>query len=143
MAVDTTKGTNVAAPAAAPVQAGVQELAPVLLGKKKKKKKKKESFGLRDAQDFQRAFSKASRRVARGLADGFATYDKRTRKSSRKKRDGAIRDAVENAARGLGKAGRVASWAPVDLIKGANTKTVRRAVRNTIRFFTAPFPFFR
>src|SRR5262245_7644154 len=130
---DTTKVTKeVAAPAAVPVQAGGQDVAPVLLGGKKKKKKKKESYGLRDAQDFQRAFNKASRRVARGVADGFATYDKRTRKSSKKKRDGAIRDAIENAARGVGKAGRVASWAPVDLIKGANTKTVRRAVRNAI-----------
>jgi hypothetical protein len=108
-------------------------------GEVKKKKKRKYSRGLKEVQIAERGVSKAGRRVARAMADGFSTYYDRDRKSSRKKRDGAIRDAVKNWAKGLGKAARKSSNAPYDVAKAFDTKTVRRNVRNVVRFLAPPF----
>lgn len=108
-------------------------------GEKKKKKKRKYSRGLKEVQRGERDVAKASRRLARAVAEGFTTYYRRDRKSSRKKRDGAIRDAVKNWAKGLGKAARKGSDVPYDLAKALDTKTVRRNVRSLIRFLAPPF----
>lgn len=109
------------------------------LGGKKKKKKRKYTRGLRDLQISERKLAKASRRVARAVASGVSTYYERDKRSSRKKRDGAIRDALENWAKGLGKTMRRSSSAPYDIAKAFNTKTIRRNVRTAVRFLAPPF----
>jgi hypothetical protein len=127
---DTSATTASAALAAVAADAG---------GEKKKKKKRKYSRGLKELQNGERDVAKASRRLARAVAEGFTTYYRRDRKSSRKKRDGAIRDAVKNWAKGLGKAAKKGSDVPFDLAKALDTKTVRRNVRSAIRFLAPPF----
>ena len=108
--------------------------APVVVERtKKKKKKKKYSKGTKDVQRMERRASKASQRLARAVADGMSTYRKKSSKSARKKRDGAVVDFIPNAAEGLGKSVRVASRVPADLAKAVNTKRVRRQMRAVVR----------
>jgi hypothetical protein len=106
---------------------------------KKKKKKRKDSRGLREVQTVERDLAKASRRVARAVASGIGTYYQRDKKSSRKKRDGAIKDALKNWAKGLGKTARRSSGVPYDIAKAFDTKTFRRNLRATVRFIAPPF----
>lgn len=106
--------------------------------KGKRKKKIKYSSGLKDVQRFERGLSKASHRLSRSLDRGFSIYRKRRDKSARKKKDGAIRDALENLSKGLGKTVRVSSNAPYDVARQVNTKSFSRQLRNTLRLFTPP-----
>jgi hypothetical protein len=103
------------------------------------KKKKKYTRGLRDIQKFDRGLAKASRRVNRAVADGYATYLKKSDKSARKRRDGAIKDAFQNWAKAMGKTVRRASSAPEILAESMDTKSNRRQVRTLVQLFTFPF----
>lgn len=123
--------------AAHPASAGQAPPAPsfaALQGARQKKKKRKYSRGLRDVQALGRTVSKASTRVARAVAKGMAEYRKRSDKSARKKRDGAILDFAVNLADGLGKTIRGLSVLPADLAKGLTTKRGRRRARKQLRF---------
>lgn len=104
----------------------------------KKKKKKKYSRGLKQVQRTALSIAKANRRVARAVAGGFAQYYARSDESGRKKRDGAIRDAVKNWAKGLSKAIRKSSGAPNDLASAFRTKRARRQIKRVARAWT-PF----
>ena len=99
----------------------------------KKKKKRKYSKGLKELQQLERTLSKASNRVARGVAQGMATYRKRSDKSAMKKRDGSLRDLAVNVAAGLGKTLRVLSSVPSDLAKGLDTKSARKRTRRQVK----------
>jgi hypothetical protein len=104
-----------------------------------KKRKRKYSRGLRDVQRWERGYAKASRRVSRAISAGLDTYMERRDKSSYKRRDGAIRDALKNWSKGVSKAMRKASDAPYDLTKAFDTKSVRRTVKFVVRSLTLPF----
>jgi hypothetical protein len=104
-----------------------------------KKKKRKYSRGLRELQTGERRLSKAGARLARAVANGMNTYYKEDKKSSRKKRDGAIRDALKNWARGVGKTMRRSSGVPYDIARAFDTKTIRRNVRAVARVLAPPF----
>ena len=122
------------APATAPETSSIpaHPAVPVLVTQPKKKKRRY-SRGLREVQQLERSVSKVSARVARAVAKGMTTYRKRSDKSARKKRDGAIRDFAVNLAEGVGKTMRDLSRVPADLARGLNTKRVRRRVRRTLR----------
>jgi hypothetical protein len=106
--------------------------------KKGKRKKRKYSSGLKEVQKAELGFVKASQRLSRAAERGLRTYRKRRDKSARRKKDGAIRDALENWSRGLGRALRVGSNAPYDFAKEVNTRRFSRQLRDTIRFITPP-----
>lgn len=106
---------------------------------KKKKKKRKYTRGLKDIQTIGRGLAKANRRIARAVASGVGTYYERDKKSSRKKRDGSIRDALKNWAKAVGKTARRSSSVPYDIADAFDTRTIRRSVRATVRFFAPPF----
>lgn len=106
--------------------------------RKTKKKKRKYTRGLKDVQRLERGLSKAARRLSRAAADGVSLYRRRGNKSSRKKRDGAIRDGLENWTRGLGKTVRKGSDAPYDIAKSLNSKRVSRQIRNALRLVMPP-----
>jgi len=97
------------------------------------KKKRKYSRGLKDLQQLQRTVSRTSTRVARAVAKGMATYRKRSNKSARKKRDGALRDFGVNFAAGLSKTMQILSAVPSDLAAGLNTKRTRKRLRRQLR----------
>src|SRR6476661_3333750 len=64
---------------------------------KKGKRKKKYSRGLKEPQREERRVSRAAERIAQAVVDGLSEYRDRRDKSARRKRDGAIKDAVRNA----------------------------------------------
>ena len=112
---------------------------PIVINLKgKKKNKRKYTRGLKDVQRLERGVTKASRRLSRAVASGLATYEKRRDKSSRKKRDGAIKDAIENWTRAYGRAVRKGSDAPYDVARRLNTKRLSRPIRDAIRLVTPP-----
>ena len=99
----------------------------------RRRKKRKYSKGLKEIQQFGRSMNKASGRVARAVAKGMATYRKRSDKSARKKRDGALRDLSVNLAEGLGKTVRILSGVPTDLANAMNGRRARKRVRRQLR----------
>ena len=111
---------------------------PIVIKLRGNKKKRKYTRGTKDVQRLERGVTKASRRLSRAVASGFATYEKKRNKSSRKKRDGAIRDAIENWTRAYGRAIRKGSDAPYDVAKALNTKRLSRPIRDAIRLVTPP-----
>lgn len=138
---ETTKAGPESAPAvaqyaaaSAPNQAAA---APDI--KVKKGKKRKYSRGLKEVQQSGRALTKSGRRIARAIASGFSEFYRRDKESSQKRRDGSIRDVVKNWSKGVSKALRRGSNAPRDLADVLDTKTIRRAVRNTARLLAPPF----
>jgi hypothetical protein len=106
--------------------------------KKGKRKKRRYSSGLKEVQKAELGLVKASQRLSRAAERGLRTYRKRRDKSARKRKDGAIRDALENWSRGLGRALRVGSRAPSDFAKEVNTGKFSRQLRDTIRLITPP-----
>ena len=105
---------------------------PIVI-KMKKKKNRKYSRGLRDLQVTGRRLSKVSSHVARSVSEGFDAYRKASKKSARKKRDGALRDLSLNLAKGLSRSLRESSRIPVDLAKAVDTRGSRRLARRQIR----------
>ena len=104
-----------------------------------KKRKRKYSRGLRDPQKWERGYSKALRRVGRAVASGLDTYVEKLDKSSFKRRDGAVRDALKNWSKAISKTVRKSGKASTDLANGFDTKSVRRAVKQVVRVFSSPF----
>ena len=94
----------------------------------RKKKKKKYSRGLREPQKAEQRISRAAERLAEAVADGLSEYRDRSSSSARKKRDGAIRDAVRNVGRGLSKAIETSAKAPTDLTRKISTRRLTRLV---------------
>lgn len=104
-----------------------------------KGRKKKYSRGLKDPQKVAEGTARASERLAQAAADGIGTFRRRSNNSSRKKRDGAIKDALYNFARGAEDALTTAAKAPTDL-----TRRRRLTVRRLRRLVIPPLPgFFR
>lgn len=73
---------------------------------------------LRVGQKAERRMSKASRRMAEAVVAGIETWEKRRDKSAGKKKDGAVKDSLENYARAYSETLRKASRVPEDVVKG-------------------------
>jgi hypothetical protein len=86
--------------------------------KKKKRKKKKYTRGFKSLQKGEVAVSKGVSRLARAVDEGIWNWRKNRTKSSRKKRDGAIRDALKNYGKAMSKFNRVAAKIPQDITDG-------------------------
>jgi hypothetical protein len=112
---------------------------PQVFEVRRKRGKKKYSRGLKDVQRFEDGLTTAAKRLSRAVEKGLRTYRKRRNKSARKRKDGAIRDGLDNLSIGLGRTLRVASDAPYDFTRKVNSKRFSRDLRNTLRFFTLPF----
>ena len=100
----------------------------------KGKKKRKYSRGLKELQQDGRSVAKVSDDLARSLAKGIKAYRKASDKSSRKKRDGAMRDFGLNVAKGLSKSLRASSSVPADLAqaltdRGSSRRRTKRQMR--------------
>jgi hypothetical protein len=102
-------------------------------GKKKGKKKRKYSRGLKKAQIAGRRSLKGLNRLARAVSKGFALFRKRSNKSSRKKRDGMLRDLTLNVGRGAGRTLRVSSVVPLNLAKAVQGPGLRKPNRRVTK----------
>ena len=107
--------------------------------RKKKKKGKKYSKGLKTIQRTEDGLTLAGRRFGDAVESGFRSYRKRRNKSARRRKDGPIRDIVRNTAGGLSQFFSVGSDIPYDVAKKVNNRRFGKQVRDTVRFFTAPF----
>jgi hypothetical protein len=107
--------------------------------RKKKGKKKKYTKGTKGVQRLTLGVSDALFRSANSVAKGAKTFSKRSKKSSRKRRDGLIRDSLRNASRGVGDGLAELGKAPNEIARRISTGQVRKA----FRAFTPLIPFGR
>lgn len=105
--------------------------------KKGKKKKKKYTRGTKGIQRLALGVNDALYRSANSVAKAEKTISKRSKKSSRKKKDGLVRDSLRNASRGISDGFTELGKAPNEIAKRIGTKQVRRA----FRAFTPIAPF--
>jgi len=74
--------------------------------------------------------------MAKGFAKVFSDYRERSDKSARKKKDGALRDGIENWTRAMGKGMSISGKAPYKfartVTRGRGSKQLRRTVRALI-----------
>ena len=94
--------------------------------------KRKYSKGLRGVQEFERHAARALHRIVRSVDDGLEKWRAATDRSARKRRDGAIRDALENSAGALEVQMRGLSRVPVDVARAVRSLKVRKIVRRLI-----------
>ncbi len=121
------------APATKPRTAAVY-----LIERKKKKPRRKVSRELRDVEQMEHHLGRAAQRTARAMAEGLDTYRRRSRRSAKRRRDGALRDLPRNAAAGMAETLRGVSRVPVDLAQAADTPTVRRVLYLGTRMLLLP-----
>jgi hypothetical protein len=95
-----------------------------------KKKKRRRSKRLQELGRAESGVAKASSRLASAVARGLAEYVERSDRSARAKKDGALRDLVKNAGKGLGETIRRSAEVPSDLVKALSGKRMRRRLRN-------------
>jgi hypothetical protein len=105
---------------------------------KVKKKKRRYSAGLGTIQHLERGVTRSLETVTKGAARVFSEYSERSDKSARKKRDGALRDGIENWTKALSKGMRIAGHAPYDFVRQANRGPGSKQVRDTVRLLTPP-----
>jgi isopentenyl diphosphate isomerase/L-lactate dehydrogenase-like FMN-dependent dehydrogenase len=93
---------------------------------------RKYSKRYRRIQEVERSVSKAIHRLVRSAEAGVSEWREQTDRSSRKRRDGAIRDALENFAKATGTTIRAASRTPEDVVRVVRKMKVGRFVRRII-----------
>lgn len=101
----------------------------------KKKRKPKYSKGVKPLAKMEKGAVKAQRRLASAVVAGLETWEKRRDRSSKKKRNGALRDALQNSAAAMSKSVRVASRATQDFVSSVpKPKKGWKTVRSVIFF---------
>ena len=104
------------------------------------KVKWKTSRGMKPLMEFERGFAKASARVSKAVAKGYAEYLERRDRSAERRRDGALRDAPRNFSSAAGKTMKVASRAPFDFADEFSSKRATKRVRRAVRAVSRMFP---
>jgi len=99
----------------------------------KGKKRRRYSRSLKGLQRSLSRFNKVGDRIGEAIAAGFSKYRKKSDKSARKKKDGLLRDSLENAAASLGTTLRKSSKIPVLVARSFRGRSRRRSVRNLSR----------
>jgi hypothetical protein len=102
-------------------------------GKKRKAAKRGSSKTARRAEDIEFRVSKAIHRLANAAEKGVSKYQVARDKSARRRRDGALVDIYENAAKGLSRAISKATPATVDVAKALNSKRGRKQMRSVVK----------
>ena len=102
------------------------------------KKKRKYSTRLRGAQEIERGVSRAAASLGNAAAATFNSYKDRSRASSFKKRDGAVRDALKNWTKAYSKGMKEASDAPYELVRSVNTSKAGKQIRDAVKMFSPP-----
>lgn len=97
--------------------------------KGKNKKKRKYTKGTKGVQRLALGVTDALYRSANSVSKAEKTISKRSKKSSRKKKDGLVRDSLRNASRGVSDGFTELGKAPNEIAKRIGTKQVRRAFR--------------
>jgi hypothetical protein len=107
---------------------------PIVLERSKKGRgKKKRKPRIKELDRAERYLYRATKRTVGAADKGLRTYDKARRRSARRYRDGAVIELVPNVTRGMVVgAGRMAP-VPLDLVRAAWPRSVRRSTRRSVR----------
>ncbi len=137
MTEPTAKKTTTAASKKADADASAATMTPVagvivVDRRKGKKRKRKYTRGTRTLQRLGDGLTKASFRVPNAVAAGIDSFYKRSRKSSKKKRDGAVRDILRNAAKGVDRFTRNLGKAPNDVARMVPSRRIWRQTRGVV-----------
>lgn len=135
MTTTTSSNAQPAAAAAATAQPSADPMlpldGPLVLGKKKRKKRRYSGrFKIPGRAEF--GASKAAKRLANAVSDGIDTYVRRSNRSARKRRDGALKDLVKNSTRGVGKTLRKSTKVPRELTKALPARALRRTAKGLL-----------
>lgn len=141
--------TEAAAQAAAETATLAQSTVvhPIVIDLRRKKKrgrgrKKKYTRGLKDVQRLEQGLADAWESVAVGLSAGAKSFRRRNDRSAYRKRDGVIRDGLENWTYGLSRTLRRAADAPYQVARKTSPRLWWLPVRSATALATAPFSFF-
>jgi hypothetical protein len=100
--------------------------------KTKNRNRRRFSSGTKDTQRLSLGLSKSAYRVANSFAEGFWTFSDRSEQSSRRRRDGVVRDSLRNASKGVEKGFNELGRAPGEIARRISGRNVWR----TFRLFT-------
>ena len=130
------------------------DAGPIVLeyrsGKKKKKKagvdgkgRRNYSRGLKDVQEVEGDMVKIARKATRSVAKAIETYEKERTRSADEKKDGAIEDFPQNAAKAMSEAMKEASDIPVDVVDALTTRNLRKQLRRNLKRTSRALKVFR
>ena len=107
-------------------------------GKKGKKKDKKTRYssGTKGAQKFEKRISEAAHTVTGAVDTGVGEYLDSRKKSSKKRKDGAVVESYVNIAKGISEGIEDASPALTDVAKAINSKRTRKVLRGFMKTIT-------
>jgi hypothetical protein len=83
----------------------------------------------KNVQEFERHASKGIHRLVKSVEAGVREWREATDRSARKRKDGALRDVLENSARAVSKQIRVASRVPQDAARAIRSLKITKALR--------------
>lgn len=110
---------------------------PVVINlKQKKKRKRRYSKELEEIQQMERHLTRSTHRMAQAIEQGLAAYRKRSDRSARKKKDGAILNFIPDSAWAMSRALEEASPIPYDIARAMSTKRSRQRLRRQLRMAT-------
>lgn len=139
MTTPLTPGTPPSGPGAAPAHAGAggpptPPTSPAIpaCGGKPWKRRKKHSRRVRDWQRLDEGISEATRDLAKAVDEAVCTWRDESRKSQKRRKDGALKDVLRNAGKALGEGLERAAEAPKDMTDG--WKISRKRLRRLFRF---------
>ncbi len=133
MAHETTSGSTEPAAPPAPAHSG-----GIVTIEKKRKRKRKYTRGTRTYQEFEMGASRAVGELAKAVSKGLSTYRRRRNKSSRKRRDGALRDMLNNTGKAVSRGLKAGSDAPYEFAKAVNSRRFSKQLRNAVRIVLPP-----
>jgi len=102
------------------------------------KEKRKYSRRMRGGQELERGLSRAASSLGDAVAATFKSYKDRSRASSFKKRDGAVKDALKNWTKAYSKGMKKASDAPYQLVKAVNSNKASKQIRDAVKMVSPP-----
>ena len=111
-------------------------LDPVVL--EHKRRRRKYTRGMRTSQELERGLVRASSAWADAFSAMFDSYKSRSRRSSYRKRDGAVRDALRNWTRATSKGMKKAADAPYELVRTVDRDRMSRRVRDALKMAAPP-----
>jgi len=97
---------------------------------RRRRGRKRYTRGFRDIQRFAYGGSRALYRFANGFASGFDSFRSRSNRSSRRKKDGLVRDSLRNGARAFSRSARQFGRVPYELAREVRTRRFWRAGRD-------------
>jgi hypothetical protein len=118
------------------------DVRPIVLNYKKRKKTKtagatakkpKYSRGLEDVQRLGTDSVHIAQTASKALTKGLEAYERESQKSARAKRDGAIEDFINNAAKANSAYLKEASDIPVDIAESFSRTRTGKSLRKSLR----------